>query len=259
MEEKKFYKNIQEKIDQADFEPQWNKSEIWQRIEQKQGKRKTPFVWWKAVAASIVLLGGVGIYFLKNNNQAIDNQSVAVNIPTTKVQDNVPTLSKSIQSNSVQTKGVSQGLSNKKAIVETPENVLIASVVEPQTTEKTSTEVQETTATEEKTVAASEPIISENLVQETNFVAHPALLEKRVQKKRERIAILEIPEDDESYNLPKKEKNKGFMARLTKKKSKNNSEENDELPSINGKPNKVWAFVKESFKNETMAADSTNR
>jgi hypothetical protein len=259
MQAEKFYKNIQEKIDQTDFEPQWNKSEIWQRIEQKQGKRKTPFVWWQAAAASIVLLGGLSIYFSKNNNQVIDNQSVAVNTPATKVPNNVLTLSKSIQANSVQTKGVSQGLSNKKAIAETPENVLTASVIEPQIAEKTVAEVQEITTPEEKTMATSEPVISENLVQETSFVAHPALLEKRVPKKRERIAILEIPEDDDSYNIPRKEKKKSYIARLARKKGRNTIEENEELPSINGKPNKVWAFVKESFKNETMAADSTNK
>ncbi len=259
MEEKKFYKNIQEKIDQADFEPEWNKSEIWQRIEQKQSKRKTPFVWWQAVAASIVLLGGIGIYFSKNNNETIDNQSVAVNTPARKVQNNVLNLSKSVQTISVQTKGVSQSFHNKKAIVETPENVLTASVIEPQIIEKTIAKEQEIAASEEKTVASSELLSSENTVQETNFVAHPALLEKRIPKKRERIAILEIPEDDESYNIPKKEKSKGFMARLARKKGRNNVEENEELPSINGKPNKVWAFVKESFKNETMAADSTNK
>ncbi len=259
MEEKKFYKNIQEKIDQTEFEPIWNQAEVWQRIEQKQGKRKTPFVWWQAVAASIVLLGGIGIYFLKNNSQTIDNQLVAANNPAIKVQDNVPTLSKSIQSNSVQTKGVSQSLINKKAIVETPENVLTTSIIESQITEKTIAEVQEITTPEEKTVATNEHVISENTVQETTFIAHPALLEKRVPKKRERIAILEIPEDDESYNIPRKEKSKGFMARLSRKKGRNTIEENEELPSINGKPNKVWAFVKESFKNETMSADSTNR
>jgi hypothetical protein len=259
MQAEKFYNEIQQKIDQADFEPEWNQAEVWQRIEQKQGERKTPFVWWQAVAASIVLIGGLGIYFSKNNNQITDNQSVAVNIPVIKTQTNVPVLSKSIQPNPVQTEGVSQSFNYKKTIVETPENVLTASVVEPQIAEKTVAELQEITTPEEKTMATSEPVISENLVQETSFVAHPALLEKRVPKKRERIAILEIPEDDDSYNIPRKEKKKSYIARLARKKGRNTIEENEELPSINGKPNKVWAFVKESFKNETMAADSTNK
>ena len=259
MQAEKFYKAIQQKIDHADFEPEWNQAEVWQRIDQKQGKRKLPFVWWQAVAASILLLGGLGVYFFKNNNETTDSQLVTVNTLTTKLPTNVLTLSKSIPPKTLQTKVVSHGFSNNKAIVETLENVLVASVTEPQITEETSTKVQGIPTIEEKTVVAGEPIILENLVQETTFVAHPALLEKRIPKKRERIVILEIPEDDESYNIPKKELKKGFMARLARKKGKNIVEENDELPSINGKPNKVWAFVKESFKNETMVADSTHK
>jgi hypothetical protein len=50
-----------------------------------------------------------------------------------------------------------------------------------------------------------------------------------------------------------------LVARLGRKIGKKGTEPAEELPSINNKPNKVWAFVKESFKNETMAADSTNR
>ncbi len=259
MQAEKFYKEIQQKIDQTDYEPKWNQAEVWQRIEQKQGKRKTPFVWWKAIAASIVLIGGVGFYFLKNNTQTIDNQLVAKNTPIIKPQTNIPTLSTSIQQISVQRKGVSQNLNYKKAIVGTPEDILAASVAEPQIPEKTIVEVPEIAVNEEKKVATSESVSSENLAQETAFVAHPALLEKRIPKKRERVAILEIPEDDESYNIAKKEKSKSFMARLTRKKGRNNSEENDELPSLTTKPNKVWAFVKESFKNQTMVVDSTDK
>jgi hypothetical protein len=256
MEEKKFYKNIQQKIDQTTFEPAWNKSDVWQRIEQKQGKRKTPFVWWKSVAASIVLIGGLSIYFLKKNNETVDNQLVISNSSIIKTQTKNPAFSKSFSPISVQTKHILQGFSKKNILVETPKNMLTASIVEPK---KVDSEVQKIVVNEEKTVAVSEPISSENLVQETTFVAHPALLEKRIPKKRERVAILEIPEDNEAYNIAKKEKKNGFLTRLTRKKGKNNSEENDELPSLNAKPNKVWAFVKESFKNETMAVDSTNK
>lgn len=259
MQAEKFYKEIQQKIDQTDYEPKWNQAEVWQRIEQKQGKRKTPFVWWKAIAASIVLIGGVGFYFLKNNTQTVDNQSVATNTPIIKPQTNIPTLSTSIQQISMQRKGVSQSLNYKKAIVGTPKDILAASVAEPQIPEKTIVEAPEIAVNEEKMATTSESVSSENLVQETAFVAHPALLEKRIPKKRERVAILEIPEDDESYNIAKKEKSKGFMARLTRKKGRNNSEENDELPSLTTKPNKVWAFVKESFKNQTMVVDSTDK
>ena len=113
MEEKKFYKNIQQKIDQTTFEPAWNKSDVWQRIEQKQGKRKTPFVWWKSVAASIVLIGGLSIYFLKNNNETVDNQLVISNSSIIKTQTKNPAFSKSFSPISVQTKHILQGFSKK--------------------------------------------------------------------------------------------------------------------------------------------------
>jgi hypothetical protein len=48
MQTEEFYKKIQERVDQTNFESDWNKKEIWQRIEQQYMKRKKPFVWWQA-------------------------------------------------------------------------------------------------------------------------------------------------------------------------------------------------------------------
>ena len=79
MQTEEFYKKIQERVDQTNFESDWNKKEIWQRIEQQYMKRKKPFVWWQAVAASVLLLGGLGFYFynqkadITTNNQAFKN------------------------------------------------------------------------------------------------------------------------------------------------------------------------------------------
>ncbi|WP_435357089.1 hypothetical protein [Emticicia sp. SJ17W-69] len=259
MQAEKFYKEIQQKIDQTDFEPTWNRAEVWQRIEQKQGKRKTPFVWWKAIAASVILVGGISIYFLKNSTKNIDNQTVAVNTPVINSQTNIQNITESTQVISLQTPTISRNNNSKTITIVAPKNELIAGVDESNLAEKTSANEQVLPAIEEKTMATNTPILSDVTTQETTFIAHPALLEKRAPKKRERVAILEIPEDDESYNMPKKEKSKGFMARLTRKKGKNSTEENNELPSLNAKPNKVWAFVKESFKNETMVVDSTDK
>lgn len=259
MQAEKFFKEIQQKIDQTDFEPTWNRTEVWQRIEQKQGKRKTPFVWWKAIAASVILVGGISIYFLKNNTIDIDNQTVAVKKSIINSQINIPNIAKSTQAISLQTPTISRSNKSQTIAIVAPKNELVAGFNKSIISEKTITEEQVLPAIEEKTMATNAPILSDGTTQETTFIAHPALLEKRLPKKRERVAILEIPEDDESYNIPKKEKSKGFMARLTRKKGKNNIEENNELPSLNAKPNKVWAFVKESFKNETMVVDSTDK
>lgn len=263
MQAEKFYKEIQEKIEKSDFEPTWNKADVWQRIEQKNTKKKPLIVWWKAAAASVALIGAIGIFFAKNNNQTTDNQIVAITTPTTKTQTNVPTLSKSIQSIAVQTKGVSQGFSKAKTLVETPTDAAVAKIATTENLESINPEKQEVAINQEQATPINESNLAENnietAVKETRFIPNQALIEARVPRKRERVAILEIPEDNYESNSADREKKKGYLTRLTKKKGKNKVEENDELPSINGKPNKVWAFVKESFKNETMSVDSTNK
>jgi hypothetical protein len=133
---------------------------------------------------------------------------------------------------------------------------------------------KENLITEEPTLAANEAQnnvsaseTESNTAQKTpasdtyRFVPYQGFVEKRVApQRRERVAILEIPDDEDDYNqVPRKEKKNGLVARLGRKIGKKGVEPAEELPSINNKPNKVWAFVKESFKNETMAADSTNR
>ena len=249
MEEKKFYNKIQERIDQNDFDFDWNQEEIWQRIEQK-NQKKTPFLtWWKAAAASIVLLGGIGLYFSGKNTQIADNQVVKKNKVIAKSQNIALASTKFAQQVSVKKAGVLQGFESKKVINKIPEIGTLAAIIEPQIIEKSDGAKQETSLIEEKTVVTNEPSFLEK---SSTFVANPAILEVRIPKKKERIAILEIPEDDETYAIQKKEKRKNYAARMARKMNKTT----DELPSINGKPNKVWAFVKESFKNEIMAADS---
>lgn len=284
MKTEEFYKKIQEKIGETEMDfgrefpfgkssfqespfgesplLEWNKQDVWQRIEQKQTKRKKPFVWWQAVAASVVLLGGLGVYFYNNETVlTAHNQAIKKQTPTISAQ---PTLNPT-------TTESTQLMANSNT------NVVSAMAInkEQSTQQLEANPNEENLEIEEPTVAVNEtqnnvsPSEAEsNTSQQTpasdnyRFVPYQGFVEKRVApQRRERVAILEIPEDEENYNqAPQKGKKNGLMARLSRKTGKRNPETNEELPAVNnGKPNKVWAFVKESFKNETMAADSTNR
>lgn len=285
MKTEEFYKKIQEKVGETemDFEREfpfgkssfqespfgesqfleWNKQDVWQRIEQKQTKRKKPFVWWQAAAASVVLLGGLGMYFY-NNETAITahNEVIKEQIPTISTQ---PTLNPTTESTQLMVNNGSHKNNVVRAMTMSKEQTTQALETSPNEenleTEETVVAVNET----QNNVSPSEP--ESNTAQQTpardnyRFVPYQGFVEKRVApQRRERVAILEIPDDEEEYNqAPRKEKKNGLVARLGRKIGKKGVEPAEELPSINNKPNKVWAFVKESFRNETMVADSTNR
>ncbi|MFN3488866.1 MAG: hypothetical protein ACK4YV_07020 [Emticicia sp.] len=267
MKTEEFYGKIQEKIDQTNFEPDWNKSEIWQRIEQKQTKRKTPFVWWQAVAASIVLLGGVGMYFynqktdITTNNQVVNKQNSDISTksslnPTTEstqlLADNDNRKNNVAKEMAMTNKPIAKQLTSSMSSMSNEENLVA---------EEPAVAVNEA----QNSVSANENEVKTNQQTPANdnyrFVPYQGFVEKRVApQRRERVAILEIPDDEENYNQsPQKEKKNGLVARLSRKIGKKGVEPAEELPAINSKPNKVWAFVKESFKNETLTADSTNR
>ncbi len=285
MKTEEFYKKIQEKVGETEMEferefpfgkssfqespfgesqfLEWNKQDVWQRIEQKQTKLKKPFVWWQAVAASVVLLGGLGMYFY-NNETAVTahNEVIKEQIPTISTQ---PTLNPTTES----TQLMANNGNHKNNVVRA------MAMSKEQTTQSLETNLNEENLETEETVVAvnetqnnvSSSETESNTAQQTptndnyRFVPYQGFVEKRVvPQRRERVAILEIPDDEEDYNqAPRKEKKNGLVARLGRKIGKKGVEPAEELPSINNKPNKVWAFVKESFKNETMAADSTNR
>lgn len=286
MKTEEFYKKIQEKIGETEMEferefpfgkssfqespfdesqfIEWNKQDVWQRIEQKQTKRKKPLVWWQAAAASVVLLGGLGMYFynqktdITTNNQAVNSLN-----PTISTQ---PTLNPTTESTQLMANN-----DNHKNYVERPMDMSkeqTAQQLETNPNEENLEIEQPTVAVNETQNNVSPSDAESNISQQTpasdnyRFVPYQGFVEKRVApQRRERVAILEIPDDEEDYNqAPQKEKKNGLVARLSRKIGKKSTEPNEELPAVNnGKPNKVWAFVKESFKNETMAADSTNR
>ncbi len=287
MKTEEFYKKIQDKVGETemDFEREfpfgkssfpesrfgesssleWNKQDVWQRIEQKQTKRKKPFVWWQAAAASVVLLGGLAMYFynqktdITTNNQAINTLNPAISTqstlnPTTTESTQLMATNGNRKNNVVSAMAMSKEQpAQQLEISPNQENLEIEEPTVAVNETQNNVSPNETEPTAAQQTPANEPY---------RFVPYQGLVEKRVApQRRERVAILEIPEDEEDYNqAPRKEKKNGLMARLSRKTGKRNPEMNEELPAVNnGKPNKVWAFVKESFKNETMAADSTNR
>ncbi len=287
MKTEKFYKKIQDKVAETemDFEREfpfgkssfpesrfgesssleWNKQDVWQRIEQKQTKRKKPFVWWQAAAASVVLLGGLAMYFynqktdITTTNQAINTLNPAISTqstlnPTTTESTQLMATNGNRKNNVVSAMAMSKEQpAQQLEISPNQENLEIEEPTVAVNETQNNVSPNETEPTAAQQTPANEPY---------RFVPYQGLVEKRVApQRRERVAILEIPEDEEDYNqAPRKEKKNGLVARLSRKTGKRNPEMNEELPAVNnGKPNKVWAFVKESFKNETMAADSTNR
>ena len=263
MQTEEFYKKIQEKVDQTNFESDWNKNEIWLRIEQKQTERKKPLVWWQAAAASVILLGGLGMYFY-NQKTDIATSNPPINSPnsTISIEPTLHATTKSTQlmanNDNHKNKVVKVMETSKEQTTQQLEKIPIKEnlmIVEPVVA------VNET----QNNVSINESEVLNNQQTPANdkyrFVPYQGFVEKRVTpQRRERVAILEIPDDEEENNeAPRKEKKNGLVARLGRKIGKKGSEPAEELPSINNKPNKVWAFVKESFKNETISVDSTNR
>lgn len=264
MQTEEFYKKIQEKVDQTNFESDWNKNEIWQRIQQKQTKRKKPLVWWQAAAASVILLGGLGMYFynqktdIATKNQIVNNLNPTISTesslnPTTKSKQLMIANNDNPKNNVVKVMATSKEQSTQQ--FETKPNKANLKTEEP--TLGANKAQNNDSPSETLSNTAQQTPASDNY----RFVPYQGFVEKRVApQRRERVAILEIPDDEDDYNqVPRKEKKNGLVARLRRKIGKKGVNPAEELPSINNKPNKVWAFVKESFKNETMAIDSTNR
>lgn len=261
MQAEEFYNKIRENLDNSDFTPDWNKSEVWQRIERKDEK-KTPSFWWGVVAASIVLVSLFGGYLL------IEDRNTITSNPNVKNQD----ATKSTRLNSPEKV-------TAIPLAETPENTntipstrptqrrTIQPVNEAEPQPIAENEVPNEEFDNMVTTAGGEQEFSYNNVTSRNEPAfvHPVIFDapiifrpnKVAEKpavapaKRERVAILEIPEDHEDYVIAPKEKKKKRHERLARQ-----VEKTPEATDPN-KPNKIWAFVKQSFKNETMPADST--
>lgn len=265
MQTENFYSKIRENLENSDFTPEWDKSRVWDRIEKKQGKKTKP-MWWKAVAAGIVLVslaGGFVLFDYNSSAQADKTQpKKMVSAESALSVSNQTPVSKSVAAESIEKEtGVFVGANiHKKRHQLLDENQQPV----PEGNEIANEEFDNLVTTEEGEQEFSySNITSRNepaYVRPVNFDApiifrpnKPA--EKPVTAatpaKRERVAILEIPEDEEDYVIAPKEKKKNRHARVAKQ-----VEKTPEATDPN-KPNKVWAFVKQSFKNETMHADST--
>ncbi|RFS17627.1 hypothetical protein [Emticicia sp. C21] len=261
MQAEEFYNKIRENLDNSDFTPDWNKSEVWQRIEQKDEKKKLSF-WWGAVAASIVLVSLFGGYLLLEDRNTITSN------PNVKNQDATKSARPVLPETTTAT-----------PLAETPENITTTSSnrpvqkrvirpvyeVEPQQIAENevpneefdnmvTTEGGEQEFSYDNVTSRNEPAFVRPVIFDAPIIFRPNKVADKpatAPVKRERVAILEIPEDHEDYVIAPKEKKKKRHERLAKQVEKTPEATDPD------KPNKIWAFVKQSFKNETMPADST--
>lgn len=267
MQTEEFYRKVHEKIERTEFSPdflEWNQESVWARIEQKKEaeKPKTVFVWWRSsIAASIALATLVaGGYFLLKNN---DTQSVAVSqtqrgyvaksaeLPLAETTNkNFQEVKKSEVQASKQTSEFPNNTltENERALVDL-ENVQYPEIAE---TSVAASEIHKHPLPATTIIAADSPTetiletpkIHTELVDSQPFVAPP---------KFERTVILDIP-DTEEYNRFQRTEKKTFFARLFKQVGKFNTEGTVDWEELNVKPNRIWAYVKESMKTEKREA-----
>lgn len=257
MQAEEFYNKIRENLDNSDFTPEWNKSEVWQRIEHKDEKKVMPF-WWKAVAAGIVMASVLGGYLLFDEKAPI---AVKTNIkkqviakPTQQVSaeritplDEVPERNTRNKINRPAHTAIAQPIE-----ITVPEPMVSNEIANEEFDNIVTTEGGEQEFSYSNVTSRNEPAF----VRPVPIIFRANIANKVAEKpakpvKRERVAILEIPEDQEDFVIAPKEKKKNRNARLAKQTEK--------IPEATDptKPNKIWAFVKQSFKNESMPADST--
>jgi hypothetical protein len=260
MQAEEFYSKIRENLDNSDFTPDWSKSEVWQRIEKKDEK-KHPSFWWGAVAASIVLVSLFGGYLLFENRNELTSDPNVKNQDATKsaqlILPETPTATPLAETPENTTTTPANRPVQKRTIkpvneVE-PQQIAVNEVPNEEFKDLVTTEGGEQEFSYNNVTSRNEPAF----VRPVNFDAPIIFRPNKVAEKpaapvkRERVAILEIPEDQEDYVIAPKEKKRKRNERLAKQVEKT-PEATDPT-----KPNKIWAFVKQSFKNETMPADST--
>jgi hypothetical protein len=259
MQAEEFYSKIRENLDNSDFSPEWNKSEVWQRIEKKDEKKTTSF-WWGAVAASITMACLFGGYLLlEDRNSITGNPNVKNQVATKSAQPALPlsaapvaeipeSITRSTSHRQVQHRSVTPV--NKPA----SETIVENEVPDEEFDNLVTTEGGEQEFSYNNITSRNEPAFVRPVIFDAPIIFRPNKATEKVAAapaKRERVAILEIPEDQDDYVIAPKEKKKKRQERLAKQ-----VEKTPEATDPN-KPNKIWAFVKQSFRNETIAADST--
>lgn len=257
MQAEEFYNKIRENLDNSDFTPEWNKSEVWQRIERKDEKKVMPF-WWKAVAAGIVMASVFGGYLLLNDKAPIATNTAIKKQVTRKPKQLIATETATpLAGNAEENTKTSTNRHTHKLIAQPADNLEPEPIANNEITNEdynniVTTEEGEQEFSYNNVTSRNEPAF----VRPVPIIFRPSTTNKVAEKpaepvKRERVAILEIPEDQEDFVIAPKEKKKNRNARLAKQTEK--------IPEATdpNKPNKIWAFVKQSFKNESMPADST--
>lgn len=261
MQAEEFYSKIRENLDNSDFTPDWNKSEVWQRIEKKDEKKMSSF-WLGAVAAGIVMISLFGGYLLIENRNTITSDPNVKNQVATKsarLNSTETTTATPLAETTEKTTVIPLKHRVQKRIIQPVNEVVSEPIAE---NEVSGTEFNNIVTTEggeqefsyNNVTSRNEPAFVRPVIFDAPIIFRPNKVAEKpaaAPAKRERVAILEIPEDQADYVIAPKETKKNRRERMAKQ-----VEKTPEATDPN-KPNKIWAFVKQSFKNETMPADST--
>ncbi len=265
MQTENFYSKIRENLENSDFSPDWDKSRVWQRIEQKQDVKKR-FVWWKAAAAGIVMLGLAGVYgVLADKTSIMANKMEPRHTPSAKSPQPLSVEARFNESALVALKDKPQEQNTgRKAHKKNGRSLNEVKPFVPEPNENSNETFDNLVTTEDgeqefsynNVTSRNEPAYVRPVIFDAPIIFRPSKPVDKVAAavapaKRERVAILEIPEDEDDYVIAPKEKKKSRQARLARQVDKT-----PEAADPN-KPNKIWAFVKQSFKNESIPADST--
>lgn len=261
MQAEEFYSKIRENLDNSDFSPEWDKSEVWQRIERKDEKKRTSF-WWGAVAASIVMISLFGGYLLFQDSKVITSKpNVRNQLATRSTQLILPETAAPITETPEKTVTNSSNRPIRQRVNLPVNEVQTEQIVENEVPNEefdnmVTTEGGEQEFSYNNVTSRNEPAFVRPVNFDAPIIFRPSKTAEKTTAavapaKRERVAILEIPEDQADYVIAPKEKKKKRNERLARQ-----VEKTPEATDPN-KPNKIWAFVKQSFKNETMPADST--
>lgn len=243
MQQEDFYRKIQEKMNHLESNSDWNKEDVWRRINRQESAvviARKRNLWVYAAAASIVIALGIGLVVM---NQTDDKQFVSDN----RVNNNVEKF--------IEPSGVIENQNPKENVIQnkilvvsnqniTPNENLATSTVNGGNVELTN-QVNPKESVESATVEPSLVTVAQNVETPTeepkHTIAEPKNEEQPVveaQFQGGKVVVLNIPVAEEEDRGKKK---KNVLTKIFKKDS-NKPERTD----------KIWAFVKESFKNDSI-------
>lgn len=243
MQQEDFYRRIQEKMSHLDDNSEWNKDDVWRRINRQETavvvapKRN---LWVYAAAASVVIALSIGLVLM---NQTTEKQFVSENTISNNAE-------KSIDPSEVikNQKSKENVIQNKTLVVSnqniTPNENLAISTVNGGNVELTS-QVNPKESVENTTVEPSAMTAAQNIEKPVdepkNTIAEPRNEEQpavEAQFQGGKVVVLNIPVAEEEDRGKKK---RNVLTKIFKKDS-NKPERTD----------KIWAFVKESFRNDSI-------